>query len=108
MNSLPGYNVLTNAPQRNIVDQTATDYWLERGDYVNLDYLTLGWNVPVKSKIISRLRLSVTINNLATFTSYSGLTPIINSNNVNSTLGVDDKRNYPLARNYTLGVNITF
>ena len=108
MNSLPGYNVLAIAPERNIVDQTATDYWLERGDYLNLDYLTLGWNVPVKSKIISRLRLSVTINNLATFTSYSGLTPIINSNNVNGTLGVDDKRNYPLARNYTLGVNITF
>ena len=108
VNSLPGYNVLAIAPERNIVDQTATDYWLERGDYLNLDYLTLGWNVPVKSKIISRLRLSVTINNLATFTSYSGLTPIINSNNVNGTLGVDDKRNYPLARNYTLGVNITF
>lgn len=108
MNSLPGYNVLSSAPQSNIMDQIATDYWLERGDYVNIDYLTLGWNVPVKSKIISRLRLSVTINNLATFTGYSGLTPIINSNNVNSTLGIDDKRNYPLARNYTLGVNITF
>ncbi len=108
MNSLPGYNVLENAPQENICDQTATDYWLERGDYLNIDYLTLGWNVPVKSKIISRLRLSVTINNLATFTSYSGLTPIINSNNVDSTLGVDDKRNYPLARNYTLGININF
>ncbi len=108
MNSLPGYNVLASAPDANIVDQTATDYWLENGDYLNLDYLTLGWNVPVKSKIISRLRLSVTINNLATFTSYSGLTPIINSNNVDSTLGVDDKRTYPLARNYTLGVNITF
>ena len=77
-------------------------------DYLNLDYLTIGWNVPVNSKIISRLRLSVTINNLATFTSYSGLTPIINSNNVNGTLGVDDKRNYPLTRNYTLGINITF
>lgn len=108
MNSLPGYNVLASAPEANIVDQTATDYWLERGDYLNLDYLTFGWNVPVKSKIISRLRLSVTINNLATITSYSGLTPIINSNNVDSTLGVDDKRNYPLARNYTLGVNISF
>ena len=108
MNSLPGYNVLAVAPDANIVDQTATDYWLENGDYLNLDYLTLGWNVPVKSKIISRLRLSVTINNLATITGYSGLTPIINSNSVDSTLGVDDKRTYPLARNYTLGVNITF
>lgn len=108
MNSLPGYNVLSSAPKSNIMDQTATDYWLENGNYLNFDYLTLGWNVPVKSKIISRLRLSVTINNLATITSYSGLTPIINSNSVDSTLGIDDKRNYPLTRNYTLGVNISF
>lgn len=108
MNSLPGYNVLSSAPERNIMDQTATDYWLENGNYLNFDYLTLGWNVPVKSKIINRLRLSVTINNLATITSYSGLTPIINSNNIDNTLGVDDKRNYPLTRNYTLGVNISF
>lgn len=108
MNSLPGYNVLSEAPSHNIMDQTATDYWLENGSYLNFDYLTLGWNVPVKSKIISRLRLSFTVNNLATITSYSGLTPIININNVNSTLGVDDKRNYPVSRNYTLGVNISF
>lgn len=108
MNSLPGYNVLSDAPERNIADQTATDYWLENGDYLNFDYLTLGWNVPVKSKHVSKLRLSLTVGNLATITSYSGLTPIINSNSVDSTLGVDDKRTYPLARNYTLGVNITF
>ncbi|MBP5688573.1 MAG: SusC/RagA family TonB-linked outer membrane protein [Muribaculaceae bacterium] len=108
LNSLPGYNVLDKAPEMRIYDQTATDYWLENGNYLNLDYLTVGWNVPVKSKIISRLRLSITVNNLATITGYSGLTPIINSNNINSTLGVDDKRNYPLARNYTLGLNISF
>ena len=108
MNSLPGYNVLREAPQRNIFDQTATDYWLENGSFLNIDYITLGWNVPVKSKVISRLRLSITVNNLATFTGYSGLTPIINSNSVDPTLGVDDKRTYPLSRNYTLGVNISF
>jgi len=108
MSSLPGYNVLSEAPEQNIMDQTATDYWLENGSYLNLDYLTLGWNIPVKTKRISRLRLSLTIDNLATITGYSGLTPIINSNNVDSTLGVDDKRTYPLSRNYTLGLNISF
>ena len=36
------------APQRNIYDQTATDYWLENGNYVNFDYLTIGWNIPLK------------------------------------------------------------
>lgn len=110
MNSLPGYNVLADAPQRNIVDQTATDYWLERGDYVNFDYVTLGWNVPMgrASRWVDRLRLSLTIENLATITGYSGLTPMINSSNVNGTLGVDDKNTYPVARTYSLAVSAYF
>ena len=39
---------MKKAPKQNIKDQTATDYWLEKGDYVNFDYVTLGWNVPIE------------------------------------------------------------
>ena len=42
MNIFPDYNVMKKAPKQNIKDQTATDYWLEKGDYVNFDYVTLG------------------------------------------------------------------
>ena len=111
MNSLPGYNVLADAPARNIKDQTATDYWLERGDYIDFDYLTVGWNVPLGVKAqrtISHLRLSLTIDDLGTITGYSGLTPIINSSSAGGTLGVDDKNVYPVTRSYYLGVTITF
>ena len=108
MSNFPDYNVLTEAPARNIVDQNVTDYWLERGDYLNFDYLTLGWNTPVKNKYISSLRVSFSINNLATITSYSGLTPIINSYVVDNTLGIDDKRTYPPYRTYSIGVSIKF
>ena len=111
MNSLPGYNVLADAPARAINDQTATDYWLERGDYVDFDYLTLGWNVPLGKSLartISRLRLALTIDDLGTITGYSGLTPVINSSSVNGTLGVDDKNIYPVSRSYYLGVTVTF
>ena len=45
MSSFPDYNVMPQAPVQNIKDQTATDYWLEKGDYLNFDYLTVGWNV---------------------------------------------------------------
>ena len=100
---------MKKAPTRNIKDQTATDYWLEDGDYVNFDYITVGWNVPLKNtRYLQSLRLSLTVNNLATITGYSGLSPMINSSTVNSTLGVDDKRAYPLARTYTLGLSINF
>lgn len=110
MNIFPDYNVMEEAPRRNIKDQTATDFWLEKGDYVNFDYLTIGWNVPLAKaqKYIRSLRLAFTVNNLATISGYSGLSPMINSSTVNSTLGVDDKRGYPLARTYTVGLSINF
>ena len=113
MNIFPDYNVMKSAPKQNIKDQTATDYWLEKGNYVNFDYVTFGWNVPIEKvqklkKYVRSLRLAFTVNNLATISGYSGLSPMINSSTVNSTLGVDDKRNYPLARIYTLGLSINF
>ena len=108
MSNFPDYNVLAEAPTRNIVDQNVTDYWLERGDYLNFDYLTIGWNTPIKNKYISSLRVSFSINNLATITGYSGLTPIINSYVVDNTLGIDDKRTYPPYRTYSIGVSIKF
>lgn len=109
MSSFPGYNVMQGAPERNIKDQTATDYWLESGNYLNFDYLTVGWNVPLRrSRYISSLRFSCSVNNLATITGYSGLTPMINSYVVNGTLGIDDKRSYPVYRSYSIGINIQF
>lgn len=108
MLSLPAYNVMKEAPETGIYDQTISDYWLERGDYVNIDYVTLGWSVPVKSRYISLLRLSATVKNLVTFTGYSGVTPMINSSAVNSTLGIDDKNTMPAYRAFMLGASIKF
>ena len=108
MGSFPDYNVMKEAPERNIYDQTATDYWLESGNYLQFDYLTVGWNVPVKSKYIRSLRVSCSVNNLATITSYSGNTPMINSYVVDSTLGIDDKRSYPAYRTYSFAISMSF
>lgn len=108
MSSFPTYNVLKGAPGRNIVDQNISDYWLENGNYVNFEYLTIGYNVPLRSKVIRSLRISGSVNNLATITAYSGLTPMINSYVMNSTLGIDDKRNYPLYRTYSIGLSVQF
>lgn len=109
MNSLPDYNVLTEAPKRMIKDQTATDYWLESGNYVNFDYLTVGWTVPLKPRrFLKGIRLAGTVNNLGTISGYSGLTPLVNSSLVDATLGVDDKRTYPLLRTYTVSLSLNF
>lgn len=111
MNTLPDYNVLSGAPKQKIQDQTATDYWLEKGDYLNFDYVTLGWNVPLNvnvQKYIHALRLTMTVDNLATITGYTGLTPIINSTTVDGTLGLDDKNSYPPYRTFTFGLSVNF
>ena len=108
MSSFPDYNVMKKAPAMNIKDQRATDYWLEKGDYLNFDYLTIGWNVPLNNRYISHLRLSASVNNIATITAYSGLTPMINSYVVDGTLGIDDKRSYPVYRSFSFGISIQF
>lgn len=108
MACFPDYNVLKDAPKKNIVDQRVSDYWLEKGDYLNFEHLTLGYNVPLKSKLVRSLRVSCNISNLGTITGYKGLTPMINSYVVNSTMGIDDKRNYPLYRTYSLGLSVQF
>ena len=109
MNTFPAYNVLPEAPEKNIRDNVVTDYWLERGDYLNFEYLSLGYNFNVDNAgWIKRVRLSASVNNLFTITAYSGLSPLINNSTVGSDLGVDDKRFYPMTRTYSLGLNLTF
>ncbi len=109
LSNLPYYNVLADAPVMKNVSQEINDYWLENGNYLNIDYITLGWHVPVpKNRMLESARLSLTLNNVATITSYSGLTPMINSSSINSTLGLDDKRTYPLYRTWTVGLSLNF
>lgn len=109
VSSFPLYNLLSEAVKANIKDQTVSDYWLERGDYLNIDYVTVGWRVPLRqNRFVESMRLSLTMNNVATLTSYSGLTPMLNSSNVNGTLGLDDKRSYPLYHTYTFSVSLNF
>lgn len=110
MNTFPTYNVLPNAPEMKIFDSAVTDYWLEKGDYLHIAYVTLGYNFNVEKmkNWVNGIRLTASVNNLHTFTNYSGLSPMINSTTVNGELGLDDKRFYPLSRTYSLGLSINF
>ena len=108
MTSFPSYNVLRTAPGKNIADQRVSDYWLEKGDYANIEHLTLGYEFLFPKSAVQSLRISFCVKNLAQMTSYSGLTPVINSYVVNGTLGIDDKMCWPLFRTYSLGFSIRF
>jgi len=110
MNSLsqfPLYNVLKTAEELNIYDLKNIDYWLEDGDYAHIEYITLGYNVPIKKQgFVKNFRLAFSCNNVATITGYSGLTPLINSASYSS--GIDARNVTPLQRTFTLQLNLTF
>lgn len=85
--------------------------YLERGDFVRLDNITLGYNLPNFSSKIKTLRVFATVINAAVFTSYSGVDPelSLNFNQANDTgalAGGNDFGVYPKTRTYSLGLNL--
>lgn len=115
MSNFPTYNVLSDAPSMNggkgIYDIQISDYWLEKGDYLNFEYASLGYNFTREKlgvKWIQNLRLAFSCNNIFTLTSYKGLTPMINSASLSDNIGLDDKQIYPLCRTFTLSMSVTF
>jgi len=82
------------------------DYYLEDGDFVKIDDVTLGYNLSSLPYGISNLRVYLSGQNLHTFTGYSGLDPEVSIGGLNP--GHDFRDRYPTTRRFTLGVNVTF
>ena len=124
LTGFPIYNTSYRAFDENdgkgIYDIKVSNYWLEKGDYLNFEYVTLNYNFGQRTlsklRFIKNLRLSASVNNVCTFTGYSGMTPMINSSNLElsatgnqgSTIGVDAKNIYPLTRTYSFKVTVKF
>ena len=51
------------------------DYFLQNGNYLRLDNITLGWTPKLNTKWISNLRVYGTLKNVFTLTKYSGVDP---------------------------------
>ena len=84
--------------------------FLEKGDFVRLQDVTLGYNIKPMTKKISNIRVFFSGQNLALFTKYTGLDPEVNTNkgqNGVPSIGIDYSA-YPRARNMSIGANISF
>lgn len=84
--------------------------FLEKGDFVRLQNLSLGYRVPVKGSTFSSIRVYVTGQNVLTFTNYSGQDPEVSTNkslNGIPSFGIDYTA-YPRARTWTFGANLSF
>lgn len=81
-----------------------SDRFVENGSYLRLKNITLAYNFPGKwlDKLgVQALRLSLSCENVATITSYSGFDPEVDIN------GIDLSR-YPISRTFSFGLNVNF
>ncbi|MGV3640691.1 MAG: SusC/RagA family TonB-linked outer membrane protein, partial [Adhaeribacter sp.] len=102
---------LTSSDQVSILPST---YYLEDGSYFRLKNIQLIYDLPQNafSKVgLGSARVYVQAQNLFTLTDYSGMDPEINLRNYTSgndrQIGVDGG-NYPIAKQFLLGVNVSF
>lgn len=102
-------DVVSSAESRNNAPDVSSRF-LEKGDFLRLQDITLGYNLPIKSKNISSLRIFANGQNLMLFTDYSGLDPEVNVNKQIDdipSLGIDYNA-YPRSRTFSIGANVTF
>ncbi|WP_215223498.1 SusC/RagA family TonB-linked outer membrane protein [Echinicola shivajiensis] len=87
-------------------DPQYSDYYLEKGDFVKLDNLTLGYNFKIQSEYLRNLRVYATGRNLLTITGYSGIDPELQDVGFNT--GIDGRGFYPRTKSFSLGVKVGF
>ncbi|PST84321.1 SusC/RagA family TonB-linked outer membrane protein [Pedobacter yulinensis] len=111
--SLPnvrGQNVLKQAfdKHRNVTgEKELSDYWLEKGDFLKLDALSIGYTFSQKLiKPVKTLRLYAAGRDLLVFTKYTGLDPEVNINGLEP--GFEERNTYPKTRTFNLGLQATF
>lgn len=112
-------NTDTNTPRvGNNSNREISSRFVEDGSYVRLKNIAIGYNFPstvIETLGINNLRLTVSAQNLLTFTKYSGLDPEVNyfggsgdnSRSSNTVQGFDFG-NYPTVRSVNISLNLTF
>jgi len=80
------------------ITQFLSDYYLEKANFLRLDYFSMGYNFPSIANRFS-LKVSAVVQNAFVFSNYSGIDPEV--------VGGIDNTIYPRPRIYSLNVNIT-
>ncbi len=78
-----------------------SDWYIEDGSYVKIQDISVGYTFTQPFDFVSKIRLYATINNVYTFTNFTGYDPSV---------GLDGIYwgTYPTLRNYSIGVSLTF
>jgi len=88
----------------------ASTRYLEKGNYLRLNNLTLGYTVGKAPWVFSSMRFTLTAQNLFVITDFTGFDPEVNIDK-----NIDDVPSYgieytpyPSARTFTFGLNVSF
>ena len=81
-----------------------SDRFVESGSYLRLKTISLSYNFPlqwVKILSVESARLTLSCENVATITGYSGFDPEVGINGI-------DLSSYPVSRTFNIGFNVNF
>lgn len=109
--SNPGGSVQRITSDNQNTNNRISSRFVEDGSYLRIKNITLGYTMPkqILSKVyLSNVRVYASVQNLYTFTNYTGYDPEIGSYNQNMLLSSIDNGRYPSQRIYTFGINITY
>jgi hypothetical protein len=88
-----------------------SDRYVEDGSYLRIQNISLGYRLPksiVEKVKVTNARVYVSVQNLKTFTNYSGYDPEIGAFNNSIKLMNVDAGHYPNPRTFTVGANLEF
>ncbi|PWG04552.1 SusC/RagA family TonB-linked outer membrane protein [Polaribacter aquimarinus] len=118
LNSWTPSNTNTNIPRAKLRGKEISSRFVEDGSYIRLKNIALGYTFPqeVTEKLgMDNVRLSISGQNLLTFTNYSGLDPEVSyfgsgggNSSDNNTFNGFDFGNYPTVKSVNFSLNIRF
>ena len=102
---------ITDIPKGGELDNIkASTRWVEDGSYLKIKNITLSYNIThpaLKKANISRIQPYITLDNMITFTKYSGYDPEMSQYTSATSMGVD-WGTYPCVKTVLFGVNVEF
>ena len=81
----------------------ASDYYVESGNFFRFSNITIGYTIPLESKVISKLRIYISAQNPYTFQAFSGYNPELPGGVMNS--GIETNP-IPTTGKYLFGINL--
>lgn len=84
-----------------------SSWHVENASFVRIRNLTLGYTFKDLA-FLKKLRVYVSATNPFTFTSYSGYNPEVSNGGSSAITAGEDFGNYPIAKSFVVGLNVTF